>query len=180
MTKKSQLIPETYNTTSNATTQNPFIIRHAIANDIDFMVALSRLKRLAYEKAQPQFWRHAPDAEIQQTAWFNQLLKQNDHFLFVAEANKHIVGFIIGRLREAPEVYRPGGLTLEIDDFCVESPTQWSTIGNSLLHELKTYAKSKGAVQLLVVCGAHDAPKAKFLQDHHTVVASEWYVGTIV
>jgi ribosomal protein S18 acetylase RimI-like enzyme len=90
------------------TLHNSCIIHNATSNDIQSMVRLSKLKRLDYEKAQPQFWRHAPDAEIQQTTWFNQLLKQDDHFLFVAKANQHLVGFIIGRLRDAPEVYRPG------------------------------------------------------------------------
>ena len=155
-------------------------IRVAKTTDINSMVALSHQKRLAYEKVQPQFWRHALDAENQQITWFNQLIEQDDHLLFVAEANKHIVGFIIGRIRKAPEVYQPGGLTLEIDDFCVESPAQWRIVGNALLHELKTQAKSKGAAQLLVVCGAHDAPKASFLKDNQTMIASEWYVGTIL
>jgi hypothetical protein len=46
------------------------IIHNATSNDIESMVRLSKLKRLDYEKAQPQFWRHAPDAEIQQATWF--------------------------------------------------------------------------------------------------------------
>ena len=37
-----------------------------------------------------------------------------------AVENSDIVGFIIGRLVPAPEVYNPGGLTLMIDDFCVK------------------------------------------------------------
>ena len=158
----------------------PITIRAAKTTDINAMVALSHQKRLAYEKVQPQFWRHALDAESQQTTWFNQLLEQDNHFLFVAEFNKQIIGFVIGRLRNAPEVYQPEGLTLEIDDFCIESSAQWPTVGNALLHEIKTHAKIKGATQLLVVCGAHDAPKANFLKNNNTMVASEWYVGTIL
>lgn len=169
----------TFDTTKAAISHDPFIIRHAIADDIESMVSLSKQKRLDYEKAQPEFWRHAPDVEHQQTLWFQQLLNHEDHLLFIAESNKQIIGFIIGRLRKAPEVYQPGGLTLEIDDFCVESPTKWTTVGKALLNELKIQAKAKGAVQLLVVCGAHDTPKATFLKNNHTMVASEWYVGAI-
>ena len=170
----------TFDTTITTAAQDKPAIRPAMADDIKSMVALSKKKRLDYEKAQPQFWRHAPDAEIQQTTWFNQLLEQDDYLLLVAEANKHIIGFIIGRIRQAPEVYQPSGLTLEIDDFCVESPTQWAIVGNALLHELKMQAKIKGATQVLVVCGAHDVPKANFLKDNQTMVASEWYVGNIL
>ena len=77
----------TFDTTITTASQDKPAIRSAMADDIKSMVALSKQKRLDYEKAQPQFWRHAPDAEIQQTTWFNQLLEQDDHFLFVAEAN---------------------------------------------------------------------------------------------
>lgn len=94
--------------------------------------------------------------------------------------NEHIVGFIIGRIKGVPKVYQPGGLTLEINDFFVESPAQWPTIGNALLHELKMQAKIKGAAQLLVVCGAHDVAKANFLKENQTMIASEWYVRTIL
>ena len=170
----------TFDTTISTVSHNKPNIRPAMTDDINSMVALSKKKRLDYEKAQPQFWRHAPDAEIQQTIWFNQLLEQNDHLVLIAETNKHIIGFVIGRIRQAPEVYQPSGLTLEIDDFCVESPTQWATVGNALLNELKIQAKIKGAALLLVVCGAHDAPKANFLKNNQTQIASEWYVGTIV
>ena len=154
-------------------------IRPAITKDIDTMVALSRQKRLDYEKAQPQFWRHAPNAETEQSNWFHALLNNKDYILLVAESEKRMIGFVIGRLRHAPEVYQPGGLTLEVDDFCVESPQQWMNVGALLLDALKTAARTKGAVQLLVVCGAHDAAKVRFLKSYQLNVASEWYVGAI-
>ncbi|WCR57421.1 hypothetical protein [Rickettsia asembonensis] len=40
-----------------------------------------------------------------------------------------MLGFIIGRLIEAPEVYDPKGLILIIDDFCVETENDWSFVG---------------------------------------------------
>ncbi len=169
----------TFDTTSAAISNDPLTIRNAMAKDIEAMVTLSQLKRLDYEKAQPQFWRHTPDAEHQQTLWFQQLLNQPDYLLLIAELHQQTIGFAIGRLRTAPEVYQPGGLTLEIDDFCVESPEQWTTAGKALLHKLKTHAKRKGAVQLIVVCGAHDAPKARCLENNQLSIASKWYVGTI-
>ena len=67
----------TFNTTGDTPLQDPFVIHNATSNDIESMVRLSKLKRLDYEKAQPQFWRHAPDAEIQQATWFNQLARSN-------------------------------------------------------------------------------------------------------
>lgn len=153
-------------------------VRPANANDISSMVELSKEKRLAYEKVQPQFWRHAEDAELQQTQWFQSLLNNPDYLLKVATSNQSIQGFIIGHLRQAPEVYNPGGLTLEVDDFCVRD-NLWSEIGTVLLDALKVEAKSKGVTQVLVVTGAHDETKRQFLKESSCVIASEWFIGKI-
>lgn len=90
-----------------------------------------------------------------------------------------VVGFIIGRLISAPEVYNPGGLTLMIDDLCVEQEKDWISVGTRLVDEIKLRAKKKGAAQILIVCGAHDKSKRRFLKNIRLNIASEWYVGEI-
>lgn len=145
------------------------------------MVALSYIKRRKAEKAQPQFWRYAgAEAEINQAKWFEELLAHNDYIMLSAEENFDVVGFIIGRLLPAPEVYDPGGLTLMIDDFCVKDETSWNLAGDQLVQEIKKLAKEKGAAQILVVSGAWDKAKIEFLKSQNLSVASEWYVGEIV
>lgn len=155
------------------------IIRLATPADVASMVALSDQKRQAYEQAQPQFWRRAEKANEEQVKWFEWLLSKEIHILLIAEINYQIVGFIIGELKSAPEVYDPGGLTLMIDDFCVERPELWRTVGKQLLHELQHQEKQRGAIQTLVVCGHHDEPKRHFLKQEGLSIASEWYVGEI-
>jgi hypothetical protein len=88
--------------------------------------------------------------------------------------------FMIGKLMPAPKVYNPGGLTVMIDDFCVTSTNLWQSVGVRLIEETKAAAKVKGASQILVVCGAADLPKRKFLTDQNLSIASEWFVGGIV
>ncbi|MFP3012499.1 MAG: hypothetical protein ACEY3D_06125 [Rickettsia sp.] len=66
-----------------------------------------------------------------------------------------------------------------IDDFCVETENDWSFIGEQLIEKIKPRAKSKGASQILVVCGAHDEPKRQFLRELGLNVASEWYISSI-
>ena len=101
--------------------------------------------------------------------------------MLTAESNtQEILGFIIGKLMPAPEVYNPGGSTLMIDDFCVKSENLWQSVGARLIEETKAAAKSRGATQILVVCGAHDHPKRKFLSEQNLSIASEWFVGGIV
>lgn len=159
-----------------------FVIRTSQLSDIDTMVSLSKAKRLGYEKAQPQFWRYArEEGDNTQRQWFTELLEDENHMMFTAESNaQEILGFIIGKLMPAPEVYNPGGLTLMIDDFCVQSENLWQSVGHELIEKIKATANTKGATQILVVCGAHDHPKRKFLSEQNLQVASEWFVGGIV
>ncbi len=153
-------------------------IRRVNTADISAIVALSDQKRRDYEKVQPQFWKRAEHANECQAEWFVHLLTADDHILLLAE-DVHIVGFIIGRLMSAPEVYDPGGLTLMIDDFCVGGADQWPDVGVALLDKLKLEAQEKGAVQVIVACGDHDEAKIDFLESMGLSVATRWYVGGI-
>jgi predicted acetyltransferase len=159
-----------------------FTVRPTKSSDTSTMAYLSKTKRLAYEKAQPQFWRYAgEEANNVQEKWFRELLEDKNHLMFSAESDsQEIIGFIIGKLMPAPEVYNPGGLTLIIDDFFVKSEILWQSVGAGLIEKIKAAAVSKGAAQILVVCGAHDNPKHKFLNEQNLSIASEWFVGGIV
>lgn len=154
-------------------------IRTSVLSDISFCVELSHKKRLFYEKAQTQFWKYAGShAELSQAKWFEELLTCDDHIMLTAVEHEKIVGFIIGKVVAAPEVYNPGGLTLMIDDFCVDNEANWHMVGSRLIQEIKTLSKTKGVAQILVVCGAHDEAKRCFLARMDLSVASEWYVGS--
>jgi GNAT superfamily N-acetyltransferase len=154
-----------------------FTLRKATEADIPAMVALSHYKRRSYEKAQPQFWRYAAHAEEIQDKWFRQVLDKDDYILLVVEAKGQIRGFVLGYIISAPEVYDPGGLTLMVDDFCIETPALWEEVGSKLLIAAKEWAKGKGAAQAVVVAGCHDEPKRQFLKSMGLGAASEWYVG---
>jgi hypothetical protein len=146
---------------------------------IHAMVSLSNTKRIAYEQAQPQFWRCAENAFEIQTKWFKELLNDNNYIMLCAEQNQKVIGFIIGKIILAPEVYNPGGYTLMIDDFCVELQNQWNMVGAKLIAEIKKIAQVKDAVQILVVAGHHDKFKKQFLKSQNFTIASDWFVGEI-
>lgn len=170
----------TFDTNTTSLNSEELKIRKSIIQDIESIILLSYHKRRFYEKAQPQFWKYAgPEAEITQTKWFEQLLLNEAYIMLTALSDDKVVGFIIGRLISAPEVYNPGGLTLMIDDFCVEQEKDWIFIGTKLVDEIKLLAKTKGAAQILIVCGAHDKSKRCFLKNIGLNIASEWYVGEI-
>lgn len=159
-----------------------FVVRTSQLSDIDAMVSLSKAKRKLCEKAQPQFWRYAgEEGDNIQRQWFKDLLKDKNYVMFTAEDDtQEILGFVIGKRIAAPAVYNPYGFTLMIDDFCVISENLWQSVGTRLIEETKAAAKTKGATQILVVCGAHDHPKDKFLSEQNLQIASKWFVGSIV
>jgi predicted acetyltransferase len=168
----------TFDTKIHARSKSNINITPAITDDIDAMVALSYKKRISYEKSQPQFWKYAEGAEGVQTNWFLELLDRDEYIMLVAKSNSAVVGFIIGRVIPCPEVYA-AGLTLLIDDFCVEVPYLWKSAGAMLVDDIKSRSKSKNVEQIVVVCGKHDEFKRSFLKTVGLSMASEWYVGEI-
>ena len=82
-------------------------------------------------------------------------------------------------LHGAPPVYDPGGLTCDIDDFVVEDPSLWSSVGRALLEGAISEARTRKAVQVVVVTGGHDLPKREMLGSMGLALASEWWVSGI-
>jgi len=154
-------------------------IRNAKQADLKNMVLLSAIKRENYEKINPIFWRKAENANAIQQEWFSSLLNDEQYICMVCEINSEIVGFVIGKLIEAPAVYAPSGLTLMIDDFCVNQDEAWTIVGAELLSNILVAAKEKGAAQTLVVCGEHDKGKRNFLESNQLMATSVWYTGEI-
>ena len=151
-------------------------IRKAIKQDIPWMVNLSYQKRLEYSKQQPNFWKMSKNSNEVQMQWFEEELQNQK---VIALCYKNEIGFIIGKLVNPPEVY-DAGLTLMIDDFCVQSQDLWMTIGKELLQECIAISKIEGAKQVLVVCGNHDIEKYKLLESVNLDIASRWYTNVIV
>jgi hypothetical protein len=153
--------------------------RPAAQDDIEDVAALAAVRRRDYEAHQPRFWRQAENALARHRTYLHGLVDEPDQIFLVAGDAGRVSGFVIGRLVPAPPVYEPGGLTCLVDDFAVESPDAWTSLGPVLLRDLSRVAHARGAVQLVVVSGRHDEPKRVALQAAGLVVASEWWVGPI-
>lgn len=154
-------------------------IRLAKNIDLNEILNLANSKRAEYEIYQPIFWRVAPDAITQQRDYLANQIADEEVITFVATSEGKLVGFIIGRLVPAPPVYNPGGLTCSIDDFVVNKNDLWETAGADLLDQVRKVAVSKGAIQVVVVCGHLDESKRKVLEKSSLTIASEWWVAPI-
>jgi len=154
-------------------------IRAAREADIPSMVAISETKRIEYEGYSPVFWRKAPDSSPKQEVYFQRLLTGADIIALVAEAESTLLGFVIGAITSAPPVYNPGGPVCIVDDFAIANPTEWGSVGATLLAAVEREAKARGAVLSVVVCAQRDQAKREVLQRAGLTVASERRVKPI-
>ena len=151
--------------------------RDATTEDIPALVELSDQRRQQYAQYQPVFWRPAADARERHEPFLRSLLTHDNVIAHVHERDDGAVdGFIIATLVSAPPVYDPGGQTCSIDDFCVADASDWATTGARLLDDAMAEAKTRGASQVVVVCGHLDQPKRTMLAGAGLTIASEWYV----
>ena len=145
-------------------------IRQATESDIPRIVELSQQKRLEYARYQPVFWRPAADAEQRQLGFFRLLQQERDNILLVSEGtNEALDGFIIALPRTTlpmtdPALRVPHGL--HIDDYTVEHPELWDTVGRDLLAAaIKTHQDRIGTAPVInVLSGTHDRAKRKLLE----------------
>lgn len=157
----------------------PAAVTPATLDDVQEIAALAQQRRLAYQEAQPQFWKVAPDAVEQHTPYLSQLLAREETVAFVARDRDQFLGYVLGTLVPAPPVYAPGGPSGFIDDFAVADPDTWDTIGAALLTAARDELALRGAAQIVVVCGHHDTPKMNALLTAGLTRASEWLVAPV-
>jgi GNAT superfamily N-acetyltransferase len=144
------------------------------------MVELADTARRSYEPHAPVFQRPAADAREVHRPWLTQLVESPGAGTFVHEdADGAVDGFAVITTVPAPPVYDPGGPSSLIDDFAVSSPDRWATAGAALLEAATGWARERGAVQVVVVCGPHDGPKRALLRDAGLYVASEWFTAPL-
>ena len=156
-----------------------FSIRRATQDDVPAMVELAQQRRIQYQNYQPRFWRNAVDSREKHAPFLRKLVQHERAISLVSDETNTVTGFIIAMLVPAPPVYDVGGLTCSIDDFCVVDGLDWEHVGKALLEEAMKQARTRGAVQTVVVCVHLDEAKRMFLANEGFTIASEWYVRDI-
>jgi GNAT superfamily N-acetyltransferase len=155
------------------------LIRAAEVADAPQMIELCALKREAYERYSPLFWREAEDASIKQQRFFERQLQEGKWLAFVAEAAGVVSGFITGQLVTAPPVYDPGGQVCLVDDFVVRDAERWLELGAALFRRLEHAAREAGAVLTVTVCGAADEKKLELVAAVGATPTTYWCVKPI-
>ncbi|GIH09252.1 N-acetyltransferase [Rhizocola hellebori] len=148
----------------------------ARSGDLELIVSLAAARRAEYEVHQPQFWRVAPRAKELHHAHLASLIVDDQWGSFVSEP---FTGYVFARLVPAPPVYDPGGPSCFVDDFAVTSARLWLTDGKALLDAAARWGAARGAAQLVVVNGQHDALQAELLAAYGLSIASTWSAGSL-
>jgi len=155
------------------------MIRIATLNDVGAMVRLAAKKHAEYEPHSKVFWRVAPGAEEKHRDFLTAQIVDDSTICLVHQAKDVVDGFLIANVVTAPPVYAPGGKACVIDDFAVEQPELWQSVGVALKREAEERARVAGAVVVVVVCGHHDRSKRDALMASGSVLASEWFVSEL-
>jgi hypothetical protein len=154
------------------------MIWDATLDDVDAIAGLGQRVREQYAIYQPTFWRVATNALDLHRAFVAHLVADGEVLSLVATDDEHrLLGYAFATVAPAPPVYDPGGLTAMVDDFAVADDDLWSTVGVELGAALRRRVADRGAVQMVVVCGAGHEAKRAALQAMGLTVASEWWVG---
>jgi len=151
-------------------------IRAAAQADVAAIAALASNRREQYARYQPLFWRPAAGAEDKHRPYLSKLVASDEVISLISEEAGEVTGFLIATLTRAPGVYDPGGLTCQIDDFTVATPSRWPTTGAGLLRAGLAEAARRGAIQAVAVSGHLDEPKRQTLRECGLDIASEWWV----
>lgn len=145
------------------------------------MAVLAEQKREQYKDHAPRFHRPRPGMRESHAEFLASQVDNPERFVaLVSEGDDgHVGGFVIAALTPAPPVYDPGGLTALVDDFMVERPDLWPSVGRALLDQVVQQTEPRGAVQTVVVCGPHDQPKRSMLIESGHIVATEWFTKPV-
>ena len=151
----------------------------ATLSDLPAMVRLAAKKRGEHEPHSKVFWKIAPDAEEKHRHFLAAQIADDTSICLVHRAADDIDGFLVAKIVTPPPVYAPGGKACVIDDFALERPELWSSVGLALKGEAEKRARAAGAVVSVVVCGHHDRVKREALLASGAVLTSEWFVSEL-
>lgn len=155
------------------------MIRIAEDRDAAEMARLCDDFRTLLESYAPIFWRKKANMVAIHTNYLLGLINNPNQVTLVHEKYGQIDGFITGLITAAPSVYDPGGSVCLVDDFVVQDPQSWKTVGRDLLIACENSARFRNAVVVIVVSPVKCIEQREMLRDHGVEPVSEWRVKVL-
>jgi ribosomal protein S18 acetylase RimI-like enzyme len=117
------------------------VIRQATRKDAGRILPLWT-EMMNVHAALDERFRPAPDGEKHWAEVLRSWLRDDDCCVLVADAEGHLVGYIVGMMRENPPVLLPPTYGL-VSDICVDPAWRQQGIGRRLFEALKAWFKEK-------------------------------------
>jgi ribosomal protein S18 acetylase RimI-like enzyme len=114
--------------------------------------------------AHDRIYATAPGAERVMRRFLADLASSSHSFLFVAESDGRVVGFISGELREGSLTFRQRTWA-SVDDVFVEPGSRNLGIGRALLEGVKAWAKERRADGISLQVAAANGRGRKFYEE---------------
>ena len=140
------------------------MVRHADIRDLEQALDMADAKRQAVVPYHPIFHRPATNARSMQAPWFRTMIERSDIITLVHEGQDGINGFIAA----SPLPGSP--LTFSVDDFVVDRPGLWPSVGRALLAAARQEVRQRGAQSWEVNCQPRDESKRRMLVGEGLVV----------
>ncbi len=110
-------------------------VRPATIDDLDAIETLCQKKFQQYTNYQPLYYKLAADARERHMTYLSDQIHVGQQIMLVHETNKTIDGFIMAKVMVPVPVYDQSLVTCLVDDFVVDDPAHWPTLGAELLDE---------------------------------------------
>ena len=114
--------------------------------------------------AHDRIYATAPGAERVMRRFLADLASSGHSFLFVAQSDERVVGFISGELREGSPTFRQRTWA-SVDDVFVEADHRNLGIGRALLEGVEAWAKERRADGISLQVAAANARGRKFYDE---------------
>jgi GNAT superfamily N-acetyltransferase len=139
---------------------------------------MAAAKRVEYESYSPVFWRVAEDAQAVHEPFLAGSIADEAFFTSLAARSD---GRLVGIALTAHELFPPPLATDAVaswltDDFFVEEPSLWPTVGRALLEATEEAARTAGAERLVVLAARRDEAKGAFLEASRYERGASWWV----
>lgn len=122
-------------------------VRPATLADDRVLAELNAVVQQMHHDVAPE--RFKPPEIAAGVAYFREVLRSDDVYTFVAEADGVVRGYALVRLHRRPETALTyGGLVVELDQICVDPKYRGRGLGRELIDHVRSIASDAGAARL--------------------------------
>ncbi len=139
-------------------------IRPIRATEIENVVSKLWRPFAEAQEARNERWELADDAEEAMAQNFRNGLRQDNVFVFVAEVDSEVIGYLLFEIRDAPPIFTRER-DCALDQLYVKPDHRGEGIGQALIDRAAAIGEEKGAETLVLTIDAENEGALTFFDD---------------